>query len=504
MSSEIVCDETGYISGYVSRPLSPDERNNRGLGYEVSEWTALNREEGGASRFPLRIEHDQSSPCGRILETTVWHTSDGTPMLGISGMVDLKSATGRRAWNMIKNEKASLSWGVDAFGDEDTTRYKNVLREVSIVRTPAKREACIRVRCSKFYNMAETTKTESATPPAPPAPTGDVQMNEPTQPDFILQTATADPVKLAQITIENYNARTAAEKRAAEFERVAKDNAEKAAAWDRRDAEEKAILLKKQQEELAALLPMLKQHGMDVDEASALQSFSSQPSMLAAMRAIAAKAEEQAKLLEQERAAAKEAQLKFERTSAFLNQLRPGSITETAAAKEPRGTKRPVNDAPKAEPKRAAPIAEKAAEALGLTKLNSAAFSKANETVLPPAKVEDAAPEEEPEINIPNAINERLNCLWEMANNNRIPVRCNADQAAALQTPIAQKSIFGADYVPDAAKLFFFSNQYEMYQLSQRLPFCPWRYNADGSKLIDERDMARRQQQLHSIPWSFQ
>ena len=54
-----------YISGIVAWPLSKADRNNRKLGWEEDEWVALSSRNGGATKYPLRLEHDDLVPAGR-------------------------------------------------------------------------------------------------------------------------------------------------------------------------------------------------------------------------------------------------------------------------------------------------------------------------------------------------------------------------------------------------------------------------------------------------------
>jgi hypothetical protein len=146
----------GYVSGYVSYPLSAQQRNS-GLvhGYEEDEWRNITRTQGGAARYPLRDNHRHD--IGHLLETTVTHDAAGRSMLGVSAMVNLKSEAGQRAWaDVERGHYKHFSWKFEAYEPSEAAnrRYKNKLVEVSLTDDPVKDEACIVVVCSKQARLA--------------------------------------------------------------------------------------------------------------------------------------------------------------------------------------------------------------------------------------------------------------------------------------------------------------------------------------------------------------
>lgn len=164
-----------YISGIVSWPLTNAERNDQKLGWEAHEWIALSQRDGGATRFPLRLEHDKNKVCGRLLETTVnLIPAVGRNALCVSAVVDNTTPIGKEVVRRIESgELKGFSYGFGAKHIPGSRRYKNYMREVSITTSPLKPEAQLIVQASNNpsddsdeddSNEDEVDMSQSATP----------------------------------------------------------------------------------------------------------------------------------------------------------------------------------------------------------------------------------------------------------------------------------------------------------------------------------------------------
>jgi hypothetical protein len=149
-------EDFGFIDGIVDVALTPDERASGKQGYTAQEWEALSLRNGGARRFPLKVDH--KTVVGRLLHTYV----DIHGNLRVSGMIDLKKEAGRAVWKRVgvsgesgtgSDALHSLSIGFNAY---PTTRHggggdmalKNIFLETSLTNKPRREHAVLRVRAS--------------------------------------------------------------------------------------------------------------------------------------------------------------------------------------------------------------------------------------------------------------------------------------------------------------------------------------------------------------------
>lgn len=428
----------GYISGYVSYPLTTQQRNNGAFGYEVQEWSDISLAQGGASRYPLRDNHRHD--VGHLLETTVRYDAAGRPMLGVSAMVDLKSDAGRRAWSDVESGRYKhFSWKFQAYEPDEPTsrRYKNKLVEVSLTDDPVKDEACVLVVCSKHARTEEANETTmssataadtelaaatittaaaaaATTEDAAPVvaavtkttastPTQQLQQQHQAVPatapptdatndvlGFVKTSRNLNAEELVKLAAAKYQQAEEATRRALELERQNKELAEKAEELKKIRAAEQEAIVQKHREQANTVLPLLKEAGMNVDDPGQKQLINELVNSphcsqwWAALDKFARnslEAQEKLRKAEEERKHAEEERKRVNEEAArahhYLNLLQPSVETLTQTAMRA-GTKRGATTVQCSNAKK--PLEESTASLLGLDKLDRTAFDNARAT----------------------------------------------------------------------------------------------------------------------------
>jgi hypothetical protein len=145
-----------YISGIVAWPLSKADRNNRKLGWEEDEWVALSSRNGGATKYPLRLEHDRAKVCGEVLETTVSYIpSARRNALYAMARIDDSTPLGREVIQGIASgQLKGFSYGFGAKVIPGSSRYLNYMREISITASPHKVESGFIVQANQSGGSA--------------------------------------------------------------------------------------------------------------------------------------------------------------------------------------------------------------------------------------------------------------------------------------------------------------------------------------------------------------
>lgn len=406
-------DEIGFVAGIVDRPVTEFERANCFVGHTKEEWLAYNK---AAGRHPLKNNHGEI--VGRLLHTYV--DCDGNLCAG--ALLDRAHAS---LWEDVRDGRIhAFSIGFDAEPVADgALPYKNKNFEVSLTSTPRKPFATIQVRCS------ETMADASATPtPAPVAPASAV--SAPPMPDAM----DADMIRQTE------------ELRA------------KAAQWDAYQRAEQERVQAEQRSRLEAVLPVLRETGMDVDnegQKAVLDALVRTPHTAALLSSMQKLAEERSTLraeaerLAAERAAAAEAAAKTatesQRQAAFIEQLRVqfggagGDVKRSAVTPAAWNTTAPAELPPHQ------------ALAMNLNSIDSSLFTRAaaaaeaaKATVAPaiPTPAAVAAATQDGRIELPKTPEERTRLASQLLAMNlpamEVAVRCSAESEGSGQQ-IAQK-----------------------------------------------------------------
>lgn len=411
-------DEIGFVAGVVDRPVTEFERANCFVGHTKEEWLAYNQ---AAGRHPLKNNHGEI--VGRLLHTYV--DCDGNLCAG--ALLDRAHAS---LWEDVRAGRVhAFSIGFDAVPVADgALPYKNKNFEVSLTSTPRKPFATIQVRCSEMADAS--APPAAATTPAPAAPTS--AASAPPMPDAM----DADMIRQTE------------ELRA------------KAAQWDAYQRAEQERLQAEQRSRLEAVLPVLRETGMDVDnegQKAVLDALVCTPHTSALLTSMQKLAEERSALraeaerLAAERAAAAEAAARTatesQRQAAFIEQLRMqfggagGDVKRSAVTPAAWNTTTPAELPPHQ------------ALAMNLNSIDSSLFTRAaaaaeaaKATVAPavPTPAAVAAATQDGRIEMPKTPEERSRLAYQLLAMNmpamEVAVRCSAESDNSGQQ-IAQKFV---------------------------------------------------------------
>lgn len=137
-------DWFGYLEGTLRPAISEEEKEAGVPGYTIADWKALSKSVGGATKWPLKLEHDED--VGWLLNTTV----DENHILCVHAFVDRSTPKGEEVWQAIVDGRLpSLSIGFDSVPSSSGNRRINTGHHVGITDNPRdKLTAGIRVRAS--------------------------------------------------------------------------------------------------------------------------------------------------------------------------------------------------------------------------------------------------------------------------------------------------------------------------------------------------------------------
>lgn len=419
-------DEVGFVAGIVDRPITEHERADGFVGHTVDEWLAYNN---AAQRHPLKNNHGEI--VGRLLHTYVDHKHN----LCATALLDRAHES---LWSDVRAGTVhAFSIGFDAVYDGAPDRpYKNKDFEVSLTSTPRKPFATIQVRCSE---MADPSTAPPSTP-APVAPSS---------------AASAPPMPAA--------ADAASPAMDLDLIRQTEELRAKAAQWDAYQRAEQERVYAEQRSRLAAVMPVLRETGMDVDnegQQQVLEVLARTPQTAALLQSMQKLAEERATLraekdalAEKERAAAAaaaEAANANQRNIAFMEQLRAqfgGAAAAGGEAKRASVTPAAWNTTAPAE------LAPHQALAAGLGSIDASLFQRAaaaaaaNANTVAPVPAAPAAvapPVDDPRLEMPKTAEDRARLACRLLLMDQpsmsVAVRCSDDSEDSGQQ-IAQRFV---------------------------------------------------------------
>lgn len=531
--------ETGYVAGVVDRAYTEEELAAGATGYTVDDWLALNDEVGGATRFPLKNEHNEE--VGRILHTYVNHEG----MLCASALLDRERPGADDLWASVREKKVhSFSIGFDAVAantrKSGKRRYKNSNFEVSLTANPVKEFATIAVRCSKTAATMSAAIPDAAAPAATPTtPTTPTPVAVPTattpatpapaaatmEVDPLAELAKMNPVQLARFAAEQLVARQQAEKREQAQEQAAK-------SWRDHEAAERERRVKEQKARLGAVAPALKAHGMDLDnpgQAALLDEIAGNQftdQFVSALDNLAkenAALKEKAERAEREREEAARARAEQEQQlqmSTGLFEVLRGYGAKAAADDAPAAKRTPTafNRVDARE------LPTESAERLGLSRLNASLFDQAAQRAI--AAAQSAAPPVVPspaavakadrdseKMDMPDTPQQRLALLAQCVRQDIDPpiaVRCSKDQEPLFAKKIAEVLSNTPDMgyrqelmdTPPAFLEFMLRDTPHWHEEALRIGHNGWRFDPVSKEKVDVAAFRRQKMQQPLSMWS--